>query len=65
MTDIQVLKEMLVPAIQVDLQQGKGKPSVNLIDKQVETTVEIKGVPHDSIVFKVEAFKDSIKIFVG
>lgn len=36
--------EMLVLAIQVNLQQRKGKPSVNLIDKQAKTTVEIKRV---------------------
>ena len=55
MNDIEILKEMLVPDAQVPLQQRQGmSPSVELTDKC--TTVEIKGLPHDSIVIRADAF---------
>ena len=55
MKDIEILKDILVPDAQVPLQQRQGRPpSVELTDKC--TTVEIKGLPHDSIVIRAEAF---------
>ena len=64
MNDIEILKEMLNCNIRVPLQQQAGNPpSVELIDKC--TTVEIKGLPHDSIVIKAEDFKDPPTVFQG
>ena len=55
MNDIEILKEILVPDAQVPLRQRQGMPpSVELTDKC--TTVEIKGLPHDSIVIRADAF---------
>ena len=63
MNDIKILREMLISAAQVQLQQGQGRPSVQLTDKQGKTTVEIKGLPPDSIVIRAEDFKDPLTIF--
>ncbi len=65
MSDIEILQEMLISAAQVQLQPGSGRPSVELTDKQGKTTVEIKGLPHDSIVIRAEDFKDPLTIFEG
>ena len=46
--DIQILQEMLKPDTQVVLQSRQGNPSVKLTDTQSGTTVEVKGLPHDS-----------------
>ena len=48
--DIQILEEMLSPVAQVMLQPGQGRPSVELADLQSGTSVEIKGLPDNSIV---------------
>ena len=64
--DIQILKEMISCKVRVELQQEYGKPPfVELIDKQANTTVEIKGLPHDSIVIRAEDFKDPLTVFKG
>lgn len=64
--DIQILREMLVGRAQVRLQpQGQGRSSVELIDLQAGTTVEIKGLPPDSIVIRAEDFKDPLTVFKG
>ena len=55
--DINILQEMLSAGAQVPLQKTKEECSVTLKDKQAETTVEIKGIPEDSIVIRAEAFK--------
>ena len=65
MNDIEILQEMLVPDIQIPLQQGRGKPSVELIDAQAGTTVAIKGVPHDAIVIRAEDFEAPLAVFDG
>ena len=65
MSDIAILHEMLISAAQVQLQPGSGRPSVELTDKQGNTTVEIKGLPHDSIVIRAEDFEDPLTIFEG
>ena len=65
MNDIQILREMLNPDAQVVLQSGQGKPSVQLTDLQSDTTVEIKGVPPDSIVIRAEDFKNPLTVFNG
>ena len=66
MNDIQILKEMISCKVRVELQQEDGKPpSVELIDKQANTRVEIKGLPHDSIVIRAEDFKDPLTVFKG
>lgn len=65
MEDIEILREMLIPNIQVPLRPRPDKPSVELKDKQSKTTVEIKGLPHDSVVIKAEAFEGPLNIFRG
>ena len=65
MNDIEILKEMLVSDAQVPLQQRQGRPSVERTDTQASTTVEIKGLPHDSIVIRAEDFKDPLTVFKG
>ena len=61
--DIQILKEMLSPDAQVMLQSRQGRPSVELTDSQSGTTVEIKGLPHNSIVIKADDFDFPLAIF--
>ncbi len=63
--DIQILQEMLNPDAQVMLQSRQGRPSVQLTDSQSGTTVEIKGLPHNSIVIRAEDFENPLTIFNG
>lgn len=66
MNDIEILKEMLVSDAQVPLQQvGDMLPFVELTDTQANTTVEIKGLPRDSIVIRAEVFVDPLTVFEG
>ena len=50
---------------QVTLQSGQGRPSVQLTDLQSGATVEIKGLPHNSIVIRAEDFENPLTIFNG
>ena len=61
--DIQLLQEMLKPHIQVVLQPRQNRLSVQLTDSQSGTTVEVKGIPHDSIVIKADLFKGPFAVF--
>lgn len=63
--DIQILQEMLNPHTQVPLQSGRGRPSVQLTDLQSGATVEIKGLPHNSIVIRTEDFENPLTVFNG
>ena len=63
--DIQILREMIIDRVQVKLQQRQGRPSVELIDSQAGTTVEIKGLPPDSIVIRAEDFESPLTVFNG
>ncbi len=65
MNDIQILQEMLNPDAQVMLQSGQGRPSVQLTDLQSGMTVEIKGLPYNSIVIRAEDFENPLTIFNG
>ena len=66
MNDIEILREMLVCDVQIPLQREEGRPSsVELTDRQANTTVEIKGLPHDSIVIRAEDFKGPLTVFQG
>lgn len=65
MNDIEILREMLVPDIQIPLQQGRGRPSVELIDAHAGTTVAIKGIPHDAIIIRAEDFEEPLAVFRG
>ena len=65
MNDIEILQEMLNPDAQVPLHQGKDKPYVQLKDAQARTIVEIKGLPHDSLVIRAEEFEDPLTLFKG
>ena len=63
--DIQILREMISPDVQVMLQPAQGKPFVQLTDLQSGTTVRINGVPHDSIVIRAEDFENPLILFNG
>ncbi|MYB94404.1 hypothetical protein F4Y43_11145, partial [Candidatus Poribacteria bacterium] len=63
MNDIQILQEMLKPDVQVALQSGQRRLSAKLTDSQSNTTVEVKGLPHDSIVIKADCFKGPFAVF--
>ena len=65
MNEIAILQKMFVSTAQVPLQPGPGRPSVRLTDKQAKTVVEIKGIPHDSVVIRAEDFEDPLAIFNG
>ena len=66
MNDTEILKEMIISDAQVPLQQeGLRRPSVQLTDVQSGTTVNIKGLPHDSIVIRAEDFEDPLTVFAG
>lgn len=65
MNDVEILQEMLLSDVQVPLQQEQGRPSVQLTETQNNTTVKIKGVPHDSIVIRAEDFKGPFSVFEG
>ena len=65
MNDIEILREMLISAAQVPLQQGPYSSSVELTDKQGDTTVEIKRLPNDSIIIRAEDFEDPLTVFEG
>ena len=66
MNDIEILKDMLISDAQIPLRQEENGPSsVELTDTQANTTVEIKGLPHDSIVIRAEDFEDPLTIFEG
>ena len=65
MNDIEILQEMLIYDAQIPLRQGQGRPSVELTDKQGDTTIEIKGLPYDSIVIRAEDFEDPLTVFKG
>ena len=56
---------MLNPDTQVPLQSGRGRPAAQLIDLQSGATVEIKGIPPDSIVIRAEDFENPLTIFNG
>ena len=57
---------MLTSSAQVPLQKKSGKPpSVQLTDVQSEATVEIRGLPLDSIVIRAEDFSESLSVFCG
>ena len=66
MNDIEILKEMLNCGVKVPLKQEEGRlPSVELKDEQSKGTVEIKGLPYDSIVVRAEDFEEPLKVFEG
>ena len=65
MNDIEILQEMLLCDVQVPLQQEQGRPSVELTERENNTTVKIKGLLHDSIVIRAEDFKDPLTVFKG
>ena len=64
--DFEILQEMLISTSQVPLQQEPGKPpSVQLTDVQANSSVEIRGLPNDSIVIRAEHFEHSLSVFSG
>ena len=66
MNDIEILRKMLISDAQVSSQQQQGRfPSVELTDAQANTTVEVKGLPHDSVVIRAEDFEDAVTTFKG
>ena len=65
MNDIEILQDMLAYESKVELQHRPGRPSVELHDEKAGTSVEIKGLPHDSIVIKPENFEVPRTVFQG
>ena len=63
--DIQILREMISLDVQVMLQPGQGRPSVELIDPQSGATVKIKGLPPNSIIIRAENFENPLTVFNG
>lgn len=63
--DIEILQEMLDHETKVQLQQSRGRPSVELHDETGGTTVAVKGLPHDSIVIRPEKLKVPRTVFQG
>lgn len=61
--DIEILQEMFHPDALVALRPGQGKPAVELTDAKAETTVQIKGLPHESVVIRAEDFKVPRTVF--
>lgn len=56
---------MLKLNAKVPLNQERGRPSVKLKDEISGTTVEVKGLPHDSIVIRADDFEAPLEIFNG
>ncbi len=65
MNDIDILQEMLKNTVRVPLQTEGNQFSVELKDKQSQTTVEITDLPHNSVVINTEAFEPKKVIFNG
>ena len=64
MNDIEILTEMFSCKVLVPLhQEGPRPPSVELTDKKSKGTVNIKGLPHNSIVIRAEDFDDPLAVF--
>ena len=65
MNDIDILHEMLKGTVRVPLQTEGNQFSVELKDKQSQTTVEITDLPQNSVVINTEAFELKKVIFNG
>ena len=65
MNDIEILREMLNRTARVPLQQMGNLSSVELKDRQGQTTVKITKLPYNSIVIKADAFEPRRVIFNG
>ncbi len=63
--DIDILHEMLNSTAVVPLQPKGNNVSVELKDKQSQTTVEITNLPQNSVVIKTEAFELKKVVFNG
>lgn len=64
MNDIEILTEMFSCKVLVPLHyEGHRPPSVELTDKKSKGTVNIKGLPHNSIVIRAEDFDDPLAVF--
>ena len=65
MNDIKILQEMLSSSVRVPLQHDGSWSFVELKDKQAETNVKIKEIPHNSIVIRADAFEFKSPAFAG
>ena len=65
MNDTEILKEMLRSDAHVPLPHTDSRRSVKLTDKESATTVEIKGIPQDSVVIKADNFVSPDTVFKG
>lgn len=63
--DIDILHEMLNSTVLVPLQPKGNHVSVELMDKQSQTTVEITNLPNNSVVIKTEVFEPKKVVFKG
>ena len=65
MSDIEILKEMLRCKVRVPLQHDGSWSFVELKDKQADTNVKIKDIPHNSIVIRADTFEFKHPVFAG
>ena len=60
MNDIEILKEMLISDVQILPQEDS---SVELTDVKSKSTLILKGLPKNSVVIRVDDFKENLSIF--
>lgn len=60
MNDIEILREMLVVRVQILLQEDS---SVELRDVNSKATLRLKGLPKNSMVIRVDDFKENLSTF--
>lgn len=65
MNDIEILEDMLSSRSRVSLQHDGNWFFVELEDRQANTNVIIKNIPHNSIVVRADAFEFKHPVFAG
>ena len=65
MNDIEILEEMLNSRSRVPLQHDGSWFFVELEDRQANTNVKIKNIPHNSIVVRADTFEFRHPVFAG
>ena len=65
MNDSEILNEMLKSDVLIPVPSSHSRTSVSLTDTMSNTTVEIKGIPHGSIIIKADCFQSPDTVFQG
>lgn len=60
MNDVEILKEMLIPDVQILPQEDS---SVELTDVKSKATLRLKGLPKNSVIIKADDFEENLSIF--